>query len=149
MLGLNTHPIAAWLPARCGVCLTATTNYSAPCPPLGRRRNDAVFFIEHTPQDVPLYEYGDAVSVRCREAAWRETSCEENTIFDMHATLFVDGGNVYARINPARRKQTQIFKGEVTLEDGSIVYVTRKIGSPTILTHLQHQKTTPKRQNYR
>ena len=76
---------------------------------------------------IVLYKTGDASSVECTGCCSTQWCGDQHTPIDARYSVFVDSGNVYARIIRGRHDQILIVKAVVTLLSGKQVSVSRTV----------------------
>lgn len=125
MMGFNTAVVGLGILPHCSVMNAQHTLGDYVC---GRPRGTSTFVTEGA--DILLYDQGDAVSVTCADCApyvWCEA--DQPTPADAHYCLFVDQGNVYARLFAGREKAKTHISGKLRRADGSSEIVMRSVTS--------------------
>ena len=124
MQGLNTAPLALRPFPRCDTCTGQLTATSICHPRIRVFRPDSVDFVLELGDDIAIYEEKDAVSVSCASCIEDLTSCAELTFDTGRLLLFVESGNVYARVAGGRQNQFITLRANITLSSGKIIPIT-------------------------
>ncbi len=137
LTGFNTAPLGLKPYPYCTVC--PDLSFTDPCRPRDRlERPSGVSTAVERNGDVTLYDGQDALTVSCIGCVITEQPCDEITPADARIRLFVDTGNIYARIVNGRIGQLVDINAVYTIEGGEVFILTTVLvlESPTIATVL-------------
>ncbi len=135
--GFNTAPLGLKPYPQCVVCEDFT--FTDPCRPRNRlERPSGVDTTVARNGDVTLYIGEDALTVNCIDCIITDQPCDEITPADARVRLFIDSGNIYARIVNGRIGQIVEINAVYTTDDGQVFSLTTALllETPTTITIL-------------
>jgi hypothetical protein len=126
IFGMNSAPVGMRPYPLCVVCDALT--YTEPCAERTR-----LYYSGNIDQaiakdgDVVLYREKDAASVECLGCLKSRVACGELTFDTARTQLYVDSGNVYARITGGRANQVIELIASITLNSGKEIHLNKSI----------------------
>lgn len=97
------------------------------CEDRSRIFRPGVDFVLYIGQDLKIYHQKDAVSVKCRNCNNDIPDCGEYTYNTGRILLFVEDGDVFARLENGRTDQVRVLEADITLTSGKVVPITLRL----------------------